>query len=93
MPNEDNKLPARLHSLSMEARERLSICGVDDVSGFDENLVILSTTMGELNIRGEELHIEKIDLDCGILELCGKVQELSYEDRIKADTFWKRLFG
>lgn len=93
MPIEANKLPARLHSLSMEAREKLSVCGVDDVRGFDENLVILSTAMGDLNIRGEALHIEKIDLDSGILELRGKIQELSYDESMKSDSFWKRLFG
>ena len=55
------------HSLSMENREKLSISGVEDVSGFDESLVVLRTSMGALTIRGEELHIGRIDLDSGSL--------------------------
>ena len=87
------ELPARAHSLQMENRERLRLTGVSDVSGFDENLIVLSTDMGELSIRGEELHIEKIDLDAGLLELRGRICELCYEERAAASGLWKKLFG
>ena len=69
----------RSHTLSMENRDKLSLTGVEDVSGFDESLVVLTTSMGELTVRGEGLHIERIDLDSGQLEVRGKVQELSYD--------------
>ncbi len=68
-------MPARLHGLHLEGREKLSVIGVQDVSGFDENTVLLLTELGELCIRGEELHIERIDLDAGQLELRGHIQE------------------
>lgn len=84
---------ARAHALQMENREKLRLTGVSDVSGFDENLIVLSTDMGELTIRGEELHIEKIDLDAGLLELRGRICELCYEERAAASGLWKKLFG
>ena len=56
---------ARPHALQMENREKLRLTGVSDVNGFDESLIVLTTDMGELSIRGEALHIEKIDLDAG----------------------------
>jgi len=87
------ELPARAHSLQMDNRERLRLTGVSDVSGFDENVIVLSTDMGELSIRGEELHIDKIDLDAGLLELRGTVCELCYEERPAASGLWKKLFG
>ena len=71
----------RSHTLSMENRDKLSLTGVEDVSGFDESLVVLTTSMGELTVRGEGLHIERIALDSGQLEVRGKVQELSYDER------------
>ena len=61
----------RSHTLSMENRDKLSLTGVEDVSGFDESLVVLTTSMGELTVRGEGLHIERIDLDSGQLEVRG----------------------
>ena len=83
----------RPHALQMENREKLRLSGVSDVSGFDENLIVLSTDMGELSIRGEALHIEKIDLDAGLLELRGRIGELCYEETAAASTLWKRIFG
>lgn len=84
---------ARPHSLSLEARERLSISGVNDVSGFDENLIVLTTVQGDLTVRGQGLHIDKIDLDAGQLEVRGHIQELSYEEPAPSGSLWSRLFG
>ena len=93
MPKDELKtVPARLHGLHLEGRERLSIIGVEDVSGFDENTVLLRTTAGELSIRGQELHVERIDLDAGQLELRGQIQELSYDEPAQGGLL-SRLFG
>lgn len=93
MAYEENKLPGRAHALELSARERLSLTGVDDVSAFDENAVILSTSQGELCIRGEGLHIDRIDLETGRLEVHGHISELSYDEPVQPGGFWSRLFG
>lgn len=84
---------ARPHVLQMDNREKLRISGVSDVSGFDESSVVLETDMGELEIRGEGLHIDKIDLDAGVLEMRGRINELCYEERTAQGSLWTRLFG
>lgn len=83
---------AHAHSVELENRGRLRVTGVRDVAGFDENAVLLSTALGGLCVRGEGLHIEKIDLEAGRLELRGKLCELSYEEPAGGG-FWSRLFG
>ena len=94
MPYDERvKTPARQHSLSLESRAKLSISGVDDVSGFDENLIVLTTALGDLTIRGMDLHIDRIDLDVGQLEVRGSIQELSYGESTKPGSLWTRLFG
>ncbi len=90
---ESTRVPAKIHSLQLEGREKLSLNGVEDVSGFDESLVVLSTAQGELSIRGEQLHIERIDLQSGTLEVRGHIQELSYEEPARSGGLWSRLFG
>lgn len=93
MPDKElKKALVRPHGLHMEGRERLSVQGVEDVSGFDESTVLLQTGLGELCIRGEELHIERIDLDAGALELRGHIQELSYDEPARGGLL-SRLFG
>lgn len=90
---ESTRVPARVHSLQMEGREKLNLSGVEDVSGFDEGLIVLSTGQGELSIRGDELHIERIDLQSGTLEVRGHIRELSYEEPARSGGLWARLFG
>ena len=36
----------KTHELTLTDRGRLTLSGVEDVSGFDENLVVLTTSMG-----------------------------------------------
>ena len=74
-------------------REKLSISGVEDVSGFDETLIVLTTALGDLTVRGENLHIDRIDLDVGQLEVRGSIQELRYGETAKGGSLWSRLFG
>lgn len=81
------------HSLSMENREKLSLSGVEDVSGFDETLVLLKCSQGMLTVRGEKLHIGRIDLDAGEIELSGRIQELSYDETPPKGSIFSRLFG
>ena len=90
---ESTRVPSRVHSLQMEGREKLTLSGVEDVSGFDESLIDLSTGPGELSIRGSALHIERIDLQSGTLEVRGHIQELSYEEPARSGGLWSRLFG
>ena len=79
--------------LSLENREKLSLTGVTDVSGFDESLIALVTALGPLAVRGEGLHIDRIDLNAGELEVRGKIRELSYEEPAREGGLWSRLFG
>ena len=83
----------KTHELTLTDRGSLTLSGVEDVSGFDENLVVLTTSMGELSIQGSDLHVERIDLDVGALEVRGNVQALSYSDGTAAAPLWKRFFG
>lgn len=91
--DESSRSAAKAHSVSMENRQKLSLSGVEDVSGFDDSLVLLRTSMGMLSIRGEGLHIGRIDLDSGALELSGKIQELSYDESRQRGGLWARLFS
>ena len=87
------KVQSGPYGMKMDGRERMELSGVSDVSGFDENTVMLTTAGGELTVRGTELHIERIDLDVGELELRGHIQEFRYEDRPVGASLWARLFS
>lgn len=75
----DRVRPDMGHHLILEEREQLVVSGVEEVESFDENTIYLTTTLGGLEIQGEELHIEKLSLDGGDLKVEGRVSALIYE--------------
>ena len=84
------KLP---HSLTLDDRKALSISGVSDVDSFDEETVILYTSLGELTIKGEDLHVEHLSIDIGELSVTGKIDSLMYTDNQKKSTgFFGKVF-
>ena len=77
---EEKKIPTQ-HNIIMEGRKRLTISGVTDIDSFDEQTVVLFVETGELEIRGEGLHLNRIDVDTGELNLeSERIDALSYAD-------------
>ena len=89
-----NRLP---HQIILDNRKNLSVSGVENIESFDDNTIILITSMGELTIRGTELHITKSNVETGELIMDGSITDLIYTERVpKKETsgklFWL-LFG
>ena len=55
---------AQMHSILLEEREKLRVTGVSDVQSFDEEQVLLETGKGMLIVRGQGLHVEKLQAGC-----------------------------
>ena len=81
------------HNLILKERKSLNISGVLDVDSFDDNAVVAYRDLGEVTIKGSKLHIKKINVDSGDLELDGEVYSLEYaEDRPAERGFFSKLF-
>ena len=86
------KQPTMPHQLILQERQQAEISGVSDVDSFDETTVIAYTSLGELNIRGRDLHIKRLDLECGVLSIEGTICSLEYTDNRKNVGVLGRLF-
>jgi sporulation protein YabP len=82
------------HNLIIEGRSRAAVSGVTDVESFDENEIIMATTMGVLFLRGTGLRIDKLSLDTGDVTIDGSIDKFEYEDDARAPQggFFSRLF-
>lgn len=69
------------HTVVMERRESVSVTGVIDVLSFDEETIIAETEMGVLILRGDNLHVNRLNLETGDLEVDGGISNLAYEDQ------------
>ncbi len=87
-----DKMP-KPHSLVLDNRNKLSLTGVNDVLGFNEETVSVNTSMGDLIIRGTQLHINKLNLDTGEVEIDGKINSLQYTESKSNKSFMQRLLG
>ncbi len=93
---EERKLiKTKAHNLSIEGREKLTITGVRDVVSFDENTIILNTEMGGLVLKGTNLHINKLNVEDGNLNIEGYVIAFNYTDKTdskKTGGFFSNIF-
>lgn len=87
-----DKMP-KPHNVVLDNRNKLSLTGVNDVLGFNEETVSVNTSMGDLIIRGAQLHINKLNLDTGEVEIDGKVNSLQYTESKSNKSFMQRLLG
>lgn len=93
MRAEDKYTVQKKHGLILENREQLSLSGVSDVSGFDDESVTLNTELGELIIRGSGLHISVFSQESGELRLDGNIDSLEYpRERSREGGFFSKLF-
>ncbi|MBQ7822186.1 MAG: YabP/YqfC family sporulation protein [Clostridia bacterium] len=79
-----------VHEIKMDGRAQMRVSGVEDVIGFDDTAVAVSSCMGILNIEGSALHIVKLDVSGGILEMTGHFDSLYYTE---PSTKKRGLFG
>ncbi|MCH5206265.1 MAG: sporulation protein YabP [Oscillospiraceae bacterium] len=80
------------HNIIMENRKSLRISGVKDIDSFSENRIVLSTVMGELVIRGDDLHVNSLDSESGDFSMTGCVNSISYNRHSVLDGPVKKLF-
>lgn len=88
----DMQRPVKKHTLTIESREKTVATGIRRVDFFSEELITAQTDMGQLNIKGEALHIEALNSDTGDMLVNGKVAAVSYTESSPALSFFGRLF-
>lgn len=80
-------------NLILQNRAKLSVTGVTDVFGFDETSVSMSTVLGDFVLKGKDLHISRLSLETGEVDVEGTVDCLEYTKlRHKKESFLSRLF-
>lgn len=92
----EEKLNRRPHKLELQNRERGNITGVQDVVSFDENQIILDTDMGLLTLKGKNMHVSRLTLEKGEVDVDGILDSLTYSSnetfRKSGESLFKRLF-
>lgn len=78
---EEKKIP---HDLSLKDRKVLKLTGVSDVGSFDDQTVVVMTDLGELHVQGKNLHVSKLNLSNGEVDIDGLIVALVYSGDSRA---------
>lgn len=84
------------HKVLLANRKNGVFSGVVDVLSFDVAEILLETELGMLLIKGHDLHVNRLSLEKGEIDIEGRIDSLTYSDvksaGKQAESFLGRLF-
>jgi sporulation protein YabP len=86
---EQNVFP---HRVSLNERKELTVSGVTEVISFDEDTVILKTSLGTLNVHGKQLQLANLSTNGGQAEIKGSISALIYQQTKPTGSWLGRIF-
>lgn len=84
------------HKLVINNRKTSMVTGVLDVLSFDLNEIMLETEQGMLMVKGTDLHVNRLSVEKGEVDLSGNIDSISYSNVSQisrdGDGFFAKLF-
>lgn len=92
----EERQTVKTHKLVINNRKTSLVNGVLDVLSFDLNEILLETEQGMLMLKGKDLHVNRLSLEKGEVDLAGHIDSIAYSDvqqaSKKGDGFLVKLF-
>lgn len=81
------------HKVNIWNRGKGTITGVRDVVSFDVAEIILETELGLLSVKGDNLHVKRLTVEKGEVEIDGSIDGLQYTERKEKSSSGEGLLG
>ena len=86
----------KVHKLVVNNRKTSTVTGVLDVLSFDFHEILLETEMGMLMVKGTDLHVNRLSVEKGEVDLSGNIDSIAYSSVNQAsrqnENFFAKLF-
>ena len=76
----EEKQYAKAHKLLLNNRRTGTVSGVTDVISFDIAEILLETEQGMLTIKGADLHVNRLTLEKGEVDIEGRIDSMGYSE-------------
>lgn len=76
----EEKQMQKAHKIVINNRKTSVVTGVLDVLSFDLNEILLETEQGMLMVKGEDMHVNRLSLEKGEVDLAGKIDSIAYSE-------------
>ncbi len=80
MDDRMEKNQSKVHKILLSNRKTAAFTGVLDVLSFDVSEILLETEQGMLLIKGNDLHVNRLSLEKGEVDVEGRIDNLAYSD-------------
>ena len=70
-----------MQTVILENRKKLTLTGIRDVLSFDDEIVVVESELGLLNIKGTDLRVNKISVETGDVIVDGTIRAIEYSDK------------
>ena len=91
-----NSVNKRAHKITLLNRRTCNLTGINDVLSFDVSEIILETDQGMLMIKGDDLHVNRLTLEKGEVDVDGRIDSFTYSEQagsmVKGESLLSRLF-
>lgn len=77
---ERDRTTATAHKLTITNRKSALVTGVMDVLAFDLNEILLETSQGMLMMKGADLHVKRLSLEKGEVDIEGTIDSFVYSE-------------
>lgn len=89
MQEQEKQLP----TLELINRQLLRLNSVQNVAEFDEEVIVLETELGRLEIKGAHLNVTSLDVEDGNLQVDGIISSFRYLDERQKRVKKKKMGG
>ena len=90
---EKNGGGTKSHKVLLINRKNGAFSGVVDVLSFDVAEILLETELGMLLIKGHDLHVNRLSLEQGEVDIEGRIDSLTYSEMKSAGKTTESLLG
>ena len=91
----EGKLEECKGNITLENRKKMILTGVEEVISFDDEKILLNTKLGALTIKGQNLKMNKLDVQNGDVMFNGEIYYIVYsgkEIKKEKEGIFARLF-
>ena len=92
----EEKQGQKIHKFTLNQRKNSFVTGVLDVLSFDLNEVLLETEQGLLTIKGNDLHVNRLNVEKGEVDLSGTIDSILYSNmshgKKNKESFMSKIF-
>lgn len=95
MEKREVKIEDKKGMLTLENRKKLLLSGVIEVVSLNDEQIMLNTNLGSLTIKGEELKMNKLDVQSGDMLITGLINSCVYvnkEFKKDKESIFSKLF-